>query len=146
MRGIAYQAPPCKSRLSRLPCFGGLDSHMKNGHKDLGGFEMKALQIRQGDVLLEAVEALPDGATAYPRELDGRVILAHGEATGHAHAFEENYVSEYRQGVDRFVVIQGGASAFLKHEEHTHHQVPPGIYKIRRQREYSHTEIRNVAD
>jgi len=42
-------------------------------------------QGRQGDVLLRRVEHIPENVTPVPRE-NGRIILAHGEATGHAHA------------------------------------------------------------
>lgn len=43
---------------------------------------------RQGDVLLTKVDRLPDGCR--PADLDhGRVVLAYGETTGHAHAFQE---------------------------------------------------------
>ena len=42
-------------------------------------------QIRQGDVYLIPVVAIPATATPVAREA-GRLILAHGEVTGHAHA------------------------------------------------------------
>src|SRR3954469_16865394 len=43
-------------------------------------------QARQGDIWLVRVdEALPVGVIRVPRE-GGRVVLARGEATGHAHA------------------------------------------------------------
>ena len=66
-------------------------------------------QYRQGDVLLIAVEQAPDGCTRVPDEA-GRFVLAHGEATGHAHAistrqaefFEEPYTER------RFLLIPGG--------------------------------------
>lgn len=34
----------------------------------------------------------------------------------------------------------------LKHEEHTAHAIPPGIYHLPRQVEYTPAELRNVAD
>lgn len=45
-------------------------------------------QIRHGDVGLLPVAAIPAGATDITNTatIDGRVILAEGEATGHAHA------------------------------------------------------------
>ena len=40
--------------------------------------------IRQGDVLIVPVEEIPATVEAVERE-NGCIILAHGEATGHAH-------------------------------------------------------------
>lgn len=48
----------------------------------------KKNQYRQGDVLVERVGPLPTDLTKIARE-NGRVILAHGEVTGHAHAIED---------------------------------------------------------
>lgn len=41
--------------------------------------------FRQGDVMIVPVDRVPDGLKSVPLE-NGRVILAHGERTGHAHA------------------------------------------------------------
>ncbi len=41
-------------------------------------------QCRQGDVFLERVEA-PAVGKEIARDAQGRIVLAHGEATGHAH-------------------------------------------------------------
>jgi hypothetical protein len=45
-------------------------------------------QYRQGDVLLERISALPAGLRPVNRD-KGRVVLAYGEVTGHAHALVE---------------------------------------------------------
>ena len=42
--------------------------------------------IRQGDVLIRRIKKLPEKTTPAPAE-NGRVVLAHGEATGHHHSF-----------------------------------------------------------
>lgn len=57
---------------------------MKNKSKVQSG----GAQYRQGDVLLERIAALPSGLQLVPRD-KGRVILAYGEVTGHAHALLE---------------------------------------------------------
>ena len=44
-----------------------------------------AAMVRQGDVLLVPVDAIPEAAKPVARD-HGRVVLAYGEATGHAHA------------------------------------------------------------
>lgn len=101
---------------------------------------------RQGDVLIQKVEEIPDGCVAVPLE-NGAAVLAHGEATGHAHAFYEpvEFVEEPKTK-RRFVVIEGGAAKALKHEEHSPIYLPPGKYEIVRQREWHEEEERYVAD
>ena len=107
----------------------------------------KPKQVRQGDVLIERIAKLPEKLTPVLRE-NGRVILAHGEATGHAHAISAEdcdlFQSESETGVTFLEVRQ--AIAALVHDEHTEIELPPGTYRVRRQREYSPEAIRNVAD
>jgi len=103
-------------------------------------------QFRQGDVLVERVKAdikaLPHKVV--PRDA-GRVVLAYGEVTGHAHAIAEPGVEQIElETGERFIVTEHGIS--LRHEEHATILVPPGTYRVVRQREYSPEEIRNVAD
>lgn len=45
---------------------------------------------RQGDVLIERIDSVPDDAQPVPLE-DGRIVLAHGEVTGHAHAIKSRH-------------------------------------------------------
>lgn len=97
-------------------------------------------QYRQGDVLLVATtDELP--TTASPIERDkGRVVLAYGEATGHAHAI-------YEKGVSLWSVGEGGEllvvdeTASLVHEEHDSISIPPGRYFVIHQREYTPPRI-----
>ncbi len=49
---------------------------------------------RQGDVLIERINSLPRKLTKVALE-SGRVILAHGEVTGHAHAFTATEADKY---------------------------------------------------
>lgn len=49
----------------------------------------KPHQIRQGDVLLIPVQALPANCIPIQPEGGRRFVLAHGEITGHAHAIYE---------------------------------------------------------
>lgn len=104
-------------------------------------------QARQGDVFIEAVDEIPAGAVEKKPEA-GRVVLAYGEVTGHAHAFYGNGVRWFApndQGVGYFEVT--GETALLKHEEHTEIPHPKGKYRYRRQREYIAPELqRTVAD
>ena len=102
---------------------------------------------RQGDVLIVPVKRMPRGAERVNRE-KGRAVLAHGEVTGHAHAVKngraELFCDAARDAI--FMSISGDAAVALEHEEHETIHVPPGTYRIIRQREYSPGAIRVVAD
>lgn len=135
--------------------------------------------IRQGDVLIVPVQAMPPGCKDITPE-NGRVVLAYGEVTGHAHAIydvldtvtKQNKVRLWSAGVERFLQVLPGATftreiapiivgengapfalgeqkisgVALQHEEHTTHAIPPGIYKLPLQVEYTPAELRGVAD
>jgi hypothetical protein len=105
------------------------------------------IHYRQGDVLIERIPSLPKGAKKLARE-NGRIILAHGEVTGHAHAIcapNADLYSAVDAGDVTFLEIRAAAAA-LKHDEHATVNLPRGTYAVRRQREYSPEEIRRVAD
>lgn len=99
-------------------------------------------QYRQGDVLLKSIEEIPEGIELKPNK--GRIILAEGEATGHAHAMSSRNVIAKMIGVSLYLHVL--KETILKHEEHGDIKVIPGKYEVVRQREYSPEEIRNVAD
>ncbi|MFC7331743.1 hypothetical protein [Rhodocista pekingensis] len=105
-------------------------------------------QYRQGDVLLVAVNSLP--TSVKPAALDGgRVVLAYGEVTGHAHAMPGSRVHYFREdGSGRgFIQVHGGDPVALSHEEHDAIPVPPGTYEVVRQREYQPRALpRAIAD
>ncbi len=97
---------------------------------------------RQGDILLIATEDKPTGKEL-PRD-KGRVVLAYGEVTGHAHAITEPEVKGYGD-----VTINWIASPVLftvQHEEHAAVEVPAGNYRVVRQSEYRRREIVRIAD
>lgn len=102
---------------------------------------------RQGDVLIVPTEKVPAKTTPVPRE-NGRVILAHGEVTGHAHAIidESAELVTPEGAAELYLLVHGTDEVALTHDEHDTIMLPPGSYEIRRQREYSPEEIRNVAD
>jgi hypothetical protein len=106
--------------------------------------------IRQGDVLLSRVEALPAGATDIT-PAEGRVVLAYGEVTGHAHAVYDRViegkptVKMWSAGAERFLQVM--VAVPLKHEEHSHPTLPPGIYKLPQQVDMTADKLpRRVAD
>lgn len=96
--------------------------------------------FRQGDVLLVAVEALPEQAQPEPR--GGRIILAEGEVTGHAHAVEEHDARTFTHEGERYLLTKSKAQ--LIHEEHAPIEVPPGAYRVVIQREYEPDPVRSV--
>jgi hypothetical protein len=102
--------------------------------------------IRQGDVLLISVDEIPANSELLPRDASNRVVLAYGEATGHAHALHDSGVQMLRAAnADEFLRVT--ETAFLRHEEHKHISVPPGLYRVVRQREYApETRSRLVSD
>lgn len=101
--------------------------------------------MRQGDVLLRRVDSIPRGLKRVPAE-NGRVVLAHGEATGHHHSFEDDGGVSLLEGDSGERFLDVGHGADLEHQEHGAIAVPPGSYEVVRQREYSPEAIRNVAD
>jgi hypothetical protein len=101
--------------------------------------------IRQGDVCLVRVKAIP--ADAIEQKIEGRIVLQHGEVTGHAHAFyddTQNIKLYVAHGGARYLDVS--APSALKHEEHSTARVPAGKWLLPMQTEYSPAELRRVAD
>lgn len=117
----------------------------------------KMLQLRQGDVQLQQVAALPSGCKELPPD-GNRIVLAHGEVTGHAHAIYDHaaQASEIADAAiararlwsapDGTRYLEVSQPVTLRHEEHTEHRLPPGIYHLPTQVEYTPAELRRVAD
>jgi hypothetical protein len=106
--------------------------------------------FRQGDILLVPVPGgrLPEHARPLPRDAEGRLVLALGEATGHAHAVaapDADLLAEPDWVDQRFLRIV--TEALLTHEEHAPIRLPAGLYRVVRQREYGPGwQQREVAD
>jgi hypothetical protein len=104
---------------------------------------------RQGDVLLVPVDADQprEGLQPLPRDARGRLVLAHGEATGHAHAVSapDAELLDDPAAVDQ-MFLRIVTRALLSHEEHDPIQLPPGLYRVVRQREYAPDMFRRVED
>lgn len=99
--------------------------------------------FRQGDVIVIPVQEIPEAATPVERD-NGRVILAYGEVTGHAHAITNRMAKYFEEEGQNFLELAEPAT--LDHEEHDTIHLPAGKYQVIRQREYSPDAIRNVAD
>ncbi|MBI1220821.1 MAG: hypothetical protein GC186_20030 [Rhodobacteraceae bacterium] len=93
---------------------------------------------RQGDVLLVPYSGVPAEAQPEPVQ-NGRVVLAEGERTGHAHTMLADRVAFFREdgaGRGGYLRVDGLDPVALSHEEHATVQVPPGNYRVIQQREY----------
>lgn len=100
--------------------------------------------IRQGDVLIESISTIPTNLQKQ-KPVDGRVILAYGEVTGHHHSIESAAADWWKGGCeDQFVEVKTATK--VVHQEHGPIDLPKGKYRVRRQREYTPAALRNVAD
>jgi hypothetical protein len=95
-------------------------------------------QVRQGDVLLVPIDEVP-GAARLQARIGGRVVLAEGEATGHAHAIRSAAATLHGDGEERYLRV--AAAVTLDHEEHAPIVVAPGSYRVVVQREYVPPEV-----
>jgi hypothetical protein len=96
--------------------------------------------VRQGDVLLRSVPDIPAAAREVPRD-DGRLVLAYGEVTGHAHVLdappEEAKLLSMGERA-RFVRLMRDVE--LRHEEHDTLSIPAGTYQVIQQRVWTDAE------
>lgn len=100
-------------------------------------------QFRQGDVLLRKVtphHPYKVGATKVER-VDGRLILAYGEKTGHAHAVLDEEAELLRPQSGNMILVLTRPSE-LSHEEHGTITLDPGDYEVVMQRQQSAREDR----
>lgn len=112
---------------------------------------------RHGDVIIRQIsEPIPAEAKSWRDETDGRMILAYGEVTGHAHAVEGDadllevpaeLVERGIAEIEKYLQVNDGGAQVI-HEEHATIILPPGRYAIVRQREYTSADMepRYVAD
>lgn len=101
-------------------------------------------QHRQGDVGVFPA-AIPTQAIRKP--FQGRLVLAYGEKTGHAHAINEIEAQEVEvYELDGKTYLHVKAPVMLAHEEHAAQVIVPGDYEVTIQRQYTPERIMNVAD
>ncbi|GAA2231037.1 hypothetical protein GCM10010232_16800 [Streptomyces amakusaensis] len=106
---------------------------------------------RQGDVLIVPVaqEAVPPhvlAARGESRDARGRLVLALGEVTGHAHAVPGPGRLVREPGPFGPMVLHLPEGGRVVHEEHAVIALPRGWYRVLRQREYLPGSVRVVAD
>lgn len=67
----------------------------------------KNIHYRQGDVLIQRLDALPPDLKPVPAD-GGKIVLAHGEVTGHAHCFAATEAEKFTDGSGReFFNVKG---------------------------------------
>lgn len=104
------------------------------------------LGYRQGDVpVICTNEAVPENAVPIERDR-GRVVLAYGEVTGHAHAIVEQGAQLFSVPGQNYRLLTCKEEMSLRHEEHGEIKLPPGTYRVFQQQEYTPEALRNVAD
>ena len=101
---------------------------------------------QQGDVLCTKLEALPQGARTKIKRTRRGLVLAEGEATGHAHIIEDTDAELIQIGERMLLSLTKPAT--IKHDEHGPITLEPGIWEIGRVREkdWLHDMVRTVAD
>jgi hypothetical protein len=108
----------------------------------------------QGDLMIRRIEGLPAGAKKLASE-KGLHVVAHSE-TGHNHVIADRPgVSLYTTGdpmISYLEVIEAtdATETLLEHlrsfDTHETIKIPPGVFEIRRQREYTPEGWRRVED
>lgn len=107
-------------------------------------------QVRQGDVLIHPVKAIPAGVKPLALE-SGRVILAHGEVTGHHHSFAGDGATALLEAPTGQRFLSATEERSWEHQEHAPIPVAPDSIapprQVIRQREWtSASAARKVAD
>jgi hypothetical protein len=100
--------------------------------------------LRQGDIILFAIDQLPEEKfSAIDRE-QGDIILAHGESTGHAHRIKAPITAiEYLRAENGDRYLKVNEECRLTHEEHSEAVLPAGFYVVDQQRELNFGYVRD---
>ena len=103
----------------------------------------------QGDIYIRRVDALPGNAVPVAAER-GVNIVTHSE-TGHHHVMDGDAATMYRLPdsiMDCLLVVNSPTELRHLREFDTHESIlfAPGVYHVRRQREYTPEGFRRVED
>lgn len=96
-------------------------------------------QIQHGDVLIQRVGSIPQGAAKRPR--NGKLVVMAGETTGHAHVITEKTCDIWELKGDIYLDVTEPVT--ITHEEHKPIDIPEGVYKIGRVQEYDYYEAQS---
>lgn len=107
----------------------------------------------QGDFLIIRVDEMPHNLIPL-KSTDNTIVVAHSE-TGHNHVMVADKVDAYRDPTvsdadlyEMFLLVREPTVIEHQRSFDTHEEllVPEGLYKIRRQREYTPEGFRRAAD
>lgn len=90
-------------------------------------------QIQQGDVNLQRVKSIPNGA----KKLNHRT-LAYGEVTGHHHTIADEDVELYEKDGVLYVSNPMDVDAILTHQTHGDVKIAPGTWRYLPRHEKDH--------
>ena len=97
--------------------------------------------FRQGDILLQRIEEVPDGAVKLRH-----TVIESSHTTGHQHKIAEKRTCRlYSFGEEQVLEVFADAAS-LVHPEHDTIELEQGIYRVWRQREFQNRTIRTVVD
>lgn len=95
-----------------------------------------ARQYRQGDMLVTRAEPPLGAPFRVRRDRQGRLVLASGGASGHAHVIDDPDAELLDDPLTGRRFLRLVAESKITHEEHGPIALPPGLYEVRRQRTY----------
>ena len=99
--------------------------------------------FRQGDVLLVPCTKIPKNAVEL-EAVGGKLVLAEGEATGHAHTVPAERAQLYAVGALMYLAV--ARECYLRHQEHGEVKLPVENFQVIRQREHTPWGERRVQD
>ena len=103
----------------------------------------------QGDLMLRRIDRLPSGLKGADA-IDGKLVVAHSE-TGHDHVIDSRNARMLIDATNAFIAyLDVGATTELTHmrsfDTHAPLTLEPGLYEVRRQREYVPEGFRRAED
>jgi hypothetical protein len=99
---------------------------------------------RQGDILIIQRKKLPANAEAVKNDKRG-IVLAEGEATGHAHRIKEtDKAKAYKAAEGFYLTVEEQVD--LVHDEHARIALAPGTYEVIHQVDFRRAELQRVVD
>jgi len=103
------------------------------------------MQMRHGDVWIEACDVIPEGAIKVMPEARG-YVLAEGEVTGHAHTIEATPDVEMFEKDGTLYLRVSGDGVGLRHQEHAERVIPRGVHRVTPQYGYNAGMVQRTTD
>jgi hypothetical protein len=100
------------------------------------------VQIRQGDVFLQPAGKINLNGAKPVKPVNGRLVLAEGEVTGHAHTIDAACANLFELTGKRVLVVSEPTT--ITHQEHGELPIAPGTYWQLPQREWDESARRVI--